>query len=91
MLHTAQQSSAHCASQLLHALPGAGLKAAWYGAELFGDLLAQGKKAEVGQEASSEAAGTTTTTTSTPAPGVKSVEQVLESIRADYAGKQTAS
>jgi hypothetical protein len=68
----------------MHAPPattGVGLKAAWYGAEVFGDLLAKGKKADAEQDNSSEVG----TATAAAGSGAKPIDAVLESIRADYA------
>lgn len=71
--------SAAAAAVHHHHQTGLGLKAAWVGAEVFGDLMAKGKQQqEQQQEANSSA-------TAVAAAGVKSVDQVLESIRADYA------
>jgi hypothetical protein len=62
---------------------GVGLKAAWYGAEVFGDLLAKGKKADGEQDSSSKAG--TATAAAAAGSGAKPIDAVLESIRADYA------
>lgn len=59
---------------------GVGLKAAWYGAEAFGELLAKGKKADGEQDSSSKAG-----TAATAGSDVRPIEAVLDSIRADYA------
>jgi len=60
---------------------GLGLKAAWVGAEIFGDVLGKRKQSAEDQLSSSSS----TATAVAPPPGVKTVDQVLESIRADYA------
>lgn len=67
-------------------LSGAGLKAAWYGAEIFGDILAkgQGQADNAANSSSSSSASTSTAAAPTPA-GVKPIAAVLDSIRADYA------
>lgn len=62
--------------------PGAGLKAAWYGAEIMGDIMAKGqaKAAETLTKDRTDAASSAAS-----AGGVKPMAAVLESIRADYA------
>ncbi|WIA35268.1 hypothetical protein OEZ86_003727 [Tetradesmus obliquus] len=62
---------------------GVGLKAAWYGAEVFGDLLAKGKKAEGEQDSSSSEARAAAAAAA--GSSGKPIDAVLESIRADYA------
>jgi hypothetical protein len=63
-------------------IAGLGLKAAWVGAEIFGDIMGKNKQQQPDatqqqQQQSSSSAAT--------AAGVRTVDQVLESIRADYA------
>jgi len=56
------------------------------GAEIFGDILGKNKQpAEEQQQPSSSSSNPTATAVSAPSSGVKTVDQVLESIRADYA------
>lgn len=72
-----------CAAAVHHHQTGLGLKAAWVGAEVFGDLMAKGKQQQEQQRAGSSS--NATAVAAAPPAGVKSVDQVLESIRADYA------
>jgi hypothetical protein len=59
---------------------GLGLKAAWVGAEVFGEIMGRGK-----QQADEQQPSSSTATAVTATGGVKTMDQVLDSIRADYA------
>lgn len=69
-----------------HTHTGLGLKAAWVGAEIFGDLMGKGKQQQQQEAGDSPSASSTAVAAAatTTAPGVMSVDQILDSIRADY-------